>query len=103
MHQCRNLQDVKDHYHDLPHMAPNAIKFLNEYLTKDMVVFEWGAGGSTTWIAKRVKHIYSVENNTNWYKFLIDKVKELELINVTLYNRPTEKDLPATEKEESDE
>lgn len=95
MFNCRSLYDVESEYKGVPRMAPNAIKFLDSYLTKDMIVFEWGAGGSTTWIAERVKHIYSVEHCSYWYKFLSDKMITEGLFNITLYHCPTETKLPS--------
>lgn len=95
MFNCRSLADVKSEYHNLPRMAPNAIKFLDVYLMEDMNVFEWGSGGSTTWIAERVSHIYSVEHCEHWYNFLKTEIEEMVLNNITLYHRPTETKLPS--------
>lgn len=48
------------------------------------IVLEYGAGGSTLEIAKRVKEVYSIEHDQHWY----DRVKSCELPNVHLYHVP---------------
>lgn len=43
-----------------------AIRFLRNNLRKDMRVYEYGAGGSTLFFAKRVKEVISVEHDPVW-------------------------------------
>ena len=76
MRPCNNIEDVKEVWKELPHLASDVIELLEKYLIKDMNVFEWGSGGSTIWIAKRVLKIHSVEASSHWYDFLIEKIKE---------------------------
>lgn len=54
---------------------------LNSLKSTD-VVLEWGSGGSTLEIAKRVKELYSVEHDINWYY----KVKNELPRNAHLYH-----------------
>lgn len=51
----------------LPWMGEEATKWLKNYLKKNMSVFEWGSGGSTLFIAEKVKYLISIEHNYNWY------------------------------------
>jgi predicted O-methyltransferase YrrM len=46
-----------------------------------MEVIEFGAGGSTLWLAQRVKHVTSYENDADWLSVLKSKVPD----NVTLH------------------
>ena len=43
-----------------------AIEFLERTLTRDMRVFEYGAGGSTLFFATRVKEVVSIEHEGAW-------------------------------------
>lgn len=97
MEATHTIQDCKRVFKPVPRLAEGAIKFLDKYLTKKMNVFEWGAGGSTIWIAERVKHIYSVESQEHWVKFLSGVIKEKGLKNITLYYQPTKVSLQLTE------
>jgi hypothetical protein len=47
--------------------------FLDGYLTPEMEAFEWGSGGSTLWLARRVKQVVSVEHNPSWFERLPDR------------------------------
>lgn len=52
--------------------------FLDELVTWDLsdkVVFEYGAGASTLWWAKKAKQVYSVESNPEWWREVHDAVK----------------------------
>lgn len=51
----------------IPWITYPAIEFLSRRVTKGMVVFEYGCGGSTLWWASRVKEVYSVEHDSSWY------------------------------------
>ena len=44
-------------------MSPKEIAFIEKYLTKDKVMLEWGAGGSTLYFSQLVKEYYSIEHN----------------------------------------
>lgn len=52
---------------ELPWVTFSAIKFLEKTLTKEMIVYEFGSGGSTLFFSKRVKQIYSVEHDRKWF------------------------------------
>ncbi len=63
---------------NIPWLPYLAIQYIDCWLEKDMNVFEWGAGGSTFWLAERVKSVTTIEHDLD-YKF--DSLPD----NVTLY------------------
>lgn len=64
-----------------PWLTYEAIGWLDNYLTKDMMVFEWGSGGSTIYIAKKVKKIISVEHDAQWYTKVSGMLKKNDIAN----------------------
>ena len=52
----------------LPWMVFPAIDFIENLLSKDSSVFEYGAGGSSMFYASRVKELVSVEHDSVWFK-----------------------------------
>lgn len=88
MSQYKNVKDIKQIWEEIPHIAPKVTELLNKYLTKKMSVFEWGSGGSTIWISRRVKIIHSIEADEHWYNFLIEKIKEEKISNITIDYHP---------------
>lgn len=63
-------------------------EFLFCHLNKDMTVLEWGSGGSTIAIANRVKEIYSIEHDANWYRKMLRVIQS----NVNYYFLKPNKD-----------
>jgi hypothetical protein len=66
-----------------PWLVFGAIDFLDNWLTKEMIVFEYGSGGSSLFISDRVKVIYSIDHDEQWFenvKTAIDKegIKNIE-------------------------
>jgi predicted O-methyltransferase YrrM len=54
-------------------------------LSGKAVVFEWGSGASTAWLAKRSAKVYSLEHDIEWAKTtknLITKYKNVKLITI---------------------
>lgn len=51
---------------DKPWLVPAAIEAIEAVLRPDFVAFEWGAGRSTLWLARRVAHVTSVEGRGDW-------------------------------------
>jgi hypothetical protein len=51
----------------IPWMCFSVIEFLEKWLRKEMVVFEYGSGGSSLFLAKRVQAVYSVEHDSRWF------------------------------------
>jgi len=88
MKPCKSVEDCKNAWKEIPHLAPVVIKMMDEYLIQSMNVFEWGSGGSTLWISRRVSAIHSVEANSHWYDFLSEKIKKEGITNITIDYQP---------------
>lgn len=72
---------------DAPWITAGAIRFLDAHLKKSHRGLEWGSGRSTIWLAKRVQHLTSVEDNPAWYQSVADTLKRDQLANVNLLLR----------------
>ncbi|PWT75786.1 MAG: hypothetical protein C5B59_08000 [Bacteroidetes bacterium] len=51
---------------EIPWFTPGAIMHLDRVLTKDDVVLEIGAGGSTLFFGRRCKKVIAIESNMKW-------------------------------------
>lgn len=51
-----------------PWIVPHAIEYFKSLLLPNMVVLEFGSGGSTLWFADHVQTVESFEHNVEWYK-----------------------------------
>ena len=73
---------VDNQGHPLPWFTYPSIDFLKDRVSKDMDVFEYGAGNSTLWWADRVGQVVTCEHDENWYKRMFDLVPD----NVALHH-----------------
>lgn len=48
-----------------------------------MVVFEYGSGGSSLFLASKVKHVYSVEHSEAWFADIQNTIKETRFKNLS--------------------
>ena len=71
---------------ELPWFAPGAIIWLDEHLTKDMTVLEFGAGGSTPFFARRCKWVTSIETSREWVEKVVDYMVDSKL-NGDMFDR----------------
>ena len=62
-----NIADPHKH-HGIPLLALPVICMLDKYLARHMTAFEWGSGGSSVFIARRVGHLTSIEHDPDWFK-----------------------------------
>jgi len=69
---------------DYPWLTPYANKILTCLIKKNHVGFEWGAGRSTLWFARRCKHITSVEHDPYWYEKVRGVLQKLNITNCDL-------------------
>lgn len=53
-----------------------ALDFLSERLPQDIRVLEFGCGGSTIWLSKRVKEVVAIENFEKWAKYIRERVDD---------------------------
>lgn len=65
---------------DRPSLALGAVRFLKRLVGPGSTVAEYGAGRSTLWLAKRAKHVLSVESDPQWYRFVRAKLKNKRAI-----------------------
>lgn len=73
---------------EIPWFSYAAIDFLEEFLQPQMTVCEYGSGGSTIFFARRVKSVFSIEDNERWYELVLARLRQVGLENVTLVLRP---------------
>lgn len=66
-----------------PWLHPDAIAYLESILLPGMQVCEFGGGGSTLWLAERVKTVITCEPNEQWFSKLFVIVPE----NVSVFHR----------------
>jgi predicted O-methyltransferase YrrM len=69
---------------ELPWFSYAAIDFLDKFLQPHMSVCEYGSGGSTLFFARRVKSVYSIEDNRDWFHRVSELLLAKNIGNVTL-------------------
>lgn len=69
-----------------PWLPPGFLEWFNELDTKDWVLFEWGSGYSTPWFANRVKKLYSIEHDSQWYKKVLNLVEGRKNVEVLRFD-----------------
>lgn len=78
-----------------PWLTREAIGLLDRLLRPADVAVEFGSGRSTTWFAKRVGRLTSVEDNAEWFRIVTEKLKAAGQANVDYLHRP--RDVPDTD------
>tara|TARA_Y100000589_G_C27142695_1_gene625421 strand:+ start:352 stop:1026 length:675 start_codon:yes stop_codon:yes gene_type:complete len=58
----------------VPWITYGAIEFLKERLDKSMSIFEFGAGNSSLYYAKKVNKVVSVEHHNDWFNYIKGKM-----------------------------
>lgn len=76
------LATYEKQHPDHPWLTCSAISIISTYLKSSDVGLEWGSGRSTIWLATRIKSLVSVEDNSEWYQRVNNKLKKLTLNNV---------------------
>lgn len=69
---------------EVPWITFRAMDWLDAYLRPHMKVFEYGAGGSTIYFAKRVKAVASVEHDAGFFEIVRSMLRERGLDNCEL-------------------
>ena len=72
---------------ELPWITFRAIDWLSSYLTPDMTVFEYGAGGSTLYLAQRVQSVVSVEHDEGFHQYVTNHIAKNGIRNCELMLR----------------
>jgi len=66
----------------LPWITFKAIEWLDNYLTKEMCVFEYGSGSSTVYFSDTTASVVSVEHNIDWFYKTKDLVQDRDNVNL---------------------
>ncbi len=69
----------------LPMLVFEANHFLEQILTPETIVFEYGSGGSTLFYANRVRHVTSVEHDLEWFRCVQQVLQTSNLHNCDHY------------------
>lgn len=64
-----------------PWIVAEAVNYLHESLTKEMVGVEFGAGCSTTWFCERLKYLHTFECSQHWAVGTLNRVTKDPNIN----------------------
>ena len=67
-----------------PWFVKGSIELLDELLTPAMNALEFGSGGSTLFLARRVKHVVSFEDDKRWFGGVVKTLKAKGLSNVRM-------------------
>jgi hypothetical protein len=91
----KKKQPVDSDNNPIPWVTYSFLKFIDNYLTKEHDLFEFGSGNSTRYYAQKVKSIYTIEHDLKWF----NKIKENLPDNVIIRH----KNLDETYEESVDE
>lgn len=69
---------------ETPWITFRAIDWLDAFLKPDMDVFEYGAGGSTLYLAKRARRVVSVEHDEGFHKLVSSILTNRSIANCEL-------------------
>lgn len=68
----------------VPWIPFTAIDFLTGRINTQSQAFEYGGGGSTLWLARRLGHLTTVEHDPAWYEMIRDRLLSDPSLNVDL-------------------
>ena len=81
---------------NLPWMNFRVIRWLKSFLQPSMSAFEYGAGGSTVFLAERVRNVVTVEHDPRWYDLVARTLRKEGVSNCDLrLVRPVRRSGPA--------
>lgn len=69
----------------VPWINYNALKYLKKIIKKNMIVFEYGSGGSTIFFASKSNFIFSVEHDYDWFVLVNKKISECGFNNYHIF------------------
>lgn len=70
----RTKKSINQKEEAIPWLTYPFLDFIEQRLQKEMELFEYGCGNSTLWFSQRVKKVYSVEHNKDWYNIVRKKI-----------------------------
>lgn len=71
-----------------PWTSQASIRIFENILNREMIGLEYGSGNSTIFLARRLRHLTSVEHHEGWYRTVQNQLKALELSNVDYHLIP---------------
>ncbi|MCH7880829.1 MAG: FkbM family methyltransferase [Proteobacteria bacterium] len=71
-----NYKPIRRDGSPLPWMNYSIISFLEQRLSKDLSLFEYGSGNSTLFFSNLVSSVVSVECNREWYEYVVESMPE---------------------------
>jgi hypothetical protein len=74
----------------IPWLPFQLIAWLEASLSKNANVFEYGSGGSTIFLAQRVKSLCTVEHDRKWHELVASELKRRQFTNVQYLLREPE-------------
>lgn len=80
----RTQSVVDNHGNNIPWCSYPFNKFIENRLSYDFDIFEFGCGSSTLYYASRVKTVTSVEHDRAWYDNMVELIKSKSITNVNL-------------------
>lgn len=66
----------------IPWLTYASIYFLNQVLSPELSLFEYGCGNSTIWFSERVGHVTSVEHDASYYELIKSSVGTLDNVDL---------------------
>jgi hypothetical protein len=63
------------HWERLPWLSFRVIRRLEQILTLDSKVLEFGSGNSSLWLAERCGLLVTIDNDPEWYRWLAPKLR----------------------------
>ena len=90
----KNKQEAIDtNNNPIPWFTYPSIDYLRQLDLSNKIMLEWGSGNSSLFFAQRVKELYSIDHNIEWY----EKVKQFKIKNQTLVFADTDYELKPKE------
>jgi hypothetical protein len=69
-----------------PWLVDAANDFLDSIIQPDWVGWEWGCGGSSVWLGRRLAHLTSFEHQIDWFRDVKERLGRFGIDNVKLYH-----------------
>lgn len=82
-------QPVDKDNNPIPWLSYSSIHFLDQTLSPEISMFEYGSGNSTIWYSQRVKHIVSVEHDKSFFDLIEPKISQLPNVVLSFAELPT--------------
>jgi hypothetical protein len=82
------LQEIlRGRRRNIPWWPIAEINQVEKLLDKNMTVIEFGSGGSTIWLASRIKRVLAIEHNHEWAESVSDRLRVAGIRNCEVQHR----------------